>query len=164
MLVRCLGCTASSSRSFAWSPVTGELAYPVGNFVVFYNVLLNKQTRFLTNPSGNHLGNLDFSRDGKYLLASELGETSMLLLFDLSQQNQIYGSYALNYLKHARFGLNDSCIIAIAARSHDKDCFKNDDNEGDSIFLFDWISRKNLDNNLLQLHSRFGHFFFHLYY
>jgi len=72
-LDKIIGITAKGKKSFAFNPVTGDLAYPAGSIVILYNAKANKQTRYFFSPSKKSVTALCFSPDGKYLAIASKG-------------------------------------------------------------------------------------------
>ena len=55
----------------AFNPVTGDLCYLAGCFVVIYSVVEARQIMFLQSPKRRPFQSLAFSKDGKFLAAGE---------------------------------------------------------------------------------------------
>jgi hypothetical protein len=46
-LEKIIGLTSKNNNAMAINPITGEVAYPAGAFIVIYSPKENKQTKFL---------------------------------------------------------------------------------------------------------------------
>ena len=50
-LDRVFGLTSKNRNSIVLQPKTGEIVYPTGSVVVFYNPKINKQSKFIFSPN-----------------------------------------------------------------------------------------------------------------
>ena len=66
-----IGTSSKDSYSIAINPVTGDIVYLAGCFVVVFSVRDAKQIQFLQSPKHRPFQSIAFSNDGKYLAAGE---------------------------------------------------------------------------------------------
>jgi len=163
-LSKVMGCTPSSTGSFAWCPVTGELAWPVGNSVVTYNIPKNQQTRSFVGRPHHSITCLSFSQNGRYLLAGDHGPESAVFVWDLftpsssssssssssfhssslqhhkalEQNDNIVAVWPLDSVSSVKFGYNETVICALGRprRSYND---SSDHQDTDYIVAFPWL-------------------------
>eukprot|EP00761_Pharyngomonas_kirbyi_P000005 gb/GECH01000005.1/.p1 GENE.gb/GECH01000005.1/~~gb/GECH01000005.1/.p1 ORF type:complete len:1562 (+),score=403.91 gb/GECH01000005.1/:1-4686(+) len=84
-LEKIIGNSISSNSCISVHPETGDIAYPAGCVIVVYNPKKNKQTRFFLRGDKEHktISCLDFSANGKFLVAGEAGHKPAVLVWDL---------------------------------------------------------------------------------
>lgn len=70
-LEKVIGYTCRSQNSVAVNPITGDIVYPAGCFLVVYSPKDNKQVQFLRSRTCRPFYCVTFSADGTYLAAGE---------------------------------------------------------------------------------------------
>lgn len=66
-----IGQSCKSQNSIAINPVSGDIIYPAGCFLVVYSPKENKQTHFLRSRTNRPFQCVAYSPDGSFLAAGE---------------------------------------------------------------------------------------------